>query len=347
MALQRSEQQFRRVVDTAPGAILLIDQTGHIVLVNQRSGALFGYGLDELLGMSVDLLLPEEFRANHAIYREGYFDQPSVRSMGIGRELSGRRKDGSEFPVEIGLSYIHTETGTLALAFVTDITERKRAEEERSQLLIREQEAYAEAQRTKLKERDRISMELHDGVIQSIYAVGMSLEIARTRHVSDADLNNALVHATKDLNGIIDDLRRYIRDLKVEGNSPNEFQQQVQELARKFQASSSAVLQLNIPQRVTAFTGDDLHAVVQLLREALSNIARHANATEVQIDLQESASQAVLRVSDNGLGFASTSVKLGNGLLNMRQRAEQLNGTLDIESQSNQGTTLTFTFPVT
>jgi signal transduction histidine kinase len=86
---------------------------------------------------------------------------------------------------------------------------------------------------------------------------------------------------------------------------------------------------------------------VQLLREALSNIVRHANASEVHVTLQESPSQILLRITDNGDGFDPESVKLGNGLNNMRQRVAKLNGTVNIESQERQGTTLTFVFPVT
>jgi len=346
LALRRSETRFRTLIETAPGAILLVDESGLIVLVNERVEAIFGYTRDALLGQPVEMLLPQQFRAEHVAYRNGYFEQPGVRPMGIGRDLSGQRKDGSQFPVEIGLSHLQTETGVLALAFVTDITERKRAEEEWAQLLIREQTARAETQRIKFEERERISMELHDGIIQSIYAVGMSLEIARTTLANDGRMNEMLVHATQNLDQIIDDLRRYIRDLKIGTDYSREFQNQLQDIVRNFRDTSSAKLVIDVPESLTFFIEKYLHAVVQLLRESLSNIVRHANATEVHVTLKESPTHITLRISDNGLGFDPQRVELGNGLLNMRQRVEQLNGTVEIVSQDQQGTALTFTFPV-
>ena len=108
LALQQSEARFRKLLDTAPGAILIIDSDGHIVQINARVEQLFGYEPDALIGRSVEVLLPPQFSANHATYRRDFFAQPGTRLMGIGRDLAGQRKDGTEFPVEIGLSYLLT-----------------------------------------------------------------------------------------------------------------------------------------------------------------------------------------------------------------------------------------------
>jgi PAS domain S-box-containing protein len=123
------EEYFRRLVETAPGAIVIIDQDGKIVLANARLEALFGYGQNELIGQPIEILLPIRYRESHARYRSKYMHDPEVRPMGIGRDLAGRHKDGHEFPVEIGLSYVQTENSVLAFAFITDITERKRSEQ--------------------------------------------------------------------------------------------------------------------------------------------------------------------------------------------------------------------------
>ncbi|HKQ62235.1 MAG TPA: PAS domain S-box protein [Candidatus Polarisedimenticolaceae bacterium] len=126
---KRAEERFRIAVESAPNAMVMIDADGRIVLVNAQTEKLFGYGRDELLGQSVDLLVPERFRGRHPGHREKFFAAPAVRSMGAGRELYGRRKDGGEFPVEIGLNPIETEQGPVVLSAIVDITERKRAEE--------------------------------------------------------------------------------------------------------------------------------------------------------------------------------------------------------------------------
>jgi len=126
---QRAEKRFRLAVESAPNAMVMVDRGGRIVLVNGQTQRLFGYSRDELLGQSVELLVPERFRGQHPHDREGYFARPAVRAMGVGRDLHGRRKDGSEFPVEIGLNPIETEEGLLVLSAIVDITERKRANE--------------------------------------------------------------------------------------------------------------------------------------------------------------------------------------------------------------------------
>jgi PAS domain S-box-containing protein len=118
------------LLESATEGIILIDAAGRITLVNQAAERMFGYPRAELLGQTLEILLPERIRPGHVGHRTGYFAGPRVRPMGIGLDLSGRRKDGAEFPVEISLSYVETAEGILAMAFVTDITERKRAEAE-------------------------------------------------------------------------------------------------------------------------------------------------------------------------------------------------------------------------
>src|SRR6202000_47217 len=101
-----------------------------IVLVNRRATEMFGYSREELLGQPVEILLPEGRRADHTADRDAYFNRPHVRPMGIGMDLAGRRKDGSEFPVEVSLSYVEIDEGVFAIAFVSDISQRKYLEEQ-------------------------------------------------------------------------------------------------------------------------------------------------------------------------------------------------------------------------
>jgi len=126
---KRQEERFRRVVESAPNAMVMINRQGKIEMVNMQAERMFGYTRDEMLGQSVEILVPKRFRADHPGKRQMFFSDPEARPMGAGRDLFGCRKDGSEFPVEIGLNPIETEDGTMVLSSIVDISERKRLEE--------------------------------------------------------------------------------------------------------------------------------------------------------------------------------------------------------------------------
>ena len=127
---QRSGQLVTALLESASQAIISIDRTGRIVLANHRSEEIFGYTREELVGARIELLLPEAKRATHRRDRDDYFARPRARPMGIGMDLSGRRKDGTEVPVEVSLSYVEIDEGVFAIAFVSDISQRKQLEEQ-------------------------------------------------------------------------------------------------------------------------------------------------------------------------------------------------------------------------
>lgn len=119
---------FRQIFERAPDAIVVVDNDGQIILVNRQTERLFGYPREELLNKPVETLIPDELRSSHSVTRKAYFGEPKVREMGADLDLSGRRKDGSEFPIEISLSPLDTPRGLFAAAAVRDITARKQDE---------------------------------------------------------------------------------------------------------------------------------------------------------------------------------------------------------------------------
>jgi PAS domain S-box-containing protein len=132
---KRQQEQFRQVVEMAPNGMVMIDKSGVIEMVNSQAETIFGYDRSEVLGQSIDMLLPARFRGAHPHHRASYFSDPSPRAMGSGRDLYGLRKDGSEFPVEIGLNPIMTSTGLKVLSAIVDITARKQSEVQLSNLV--------------------------------------------------------------------------------------------------------------------------------------------------------------------------------------------------------------------
>jgi PAS domain S-box-containing protein len=133
-ARKRAEGRFRIAVESSPNGMVMIDRDGKIVLVNREIERMFGWSRAELLGHTIDMLVPERFRADHPADRKAFFEKPQARSMGMGRDLFGVRKDGTEIPLEIGLNPIETDEGLFVLGSVVDISARKRAEQDHQRL---------------------------------------------------------------------------------------------------------------------------------------------------------------------------------------------------------------------
>jgi PAS domain S-box-containing protein len=127
---RQADERFRLVVEASPSALLVVDAKGDILLANPQAEVSFGYGSGEMIGKPVEMLIPPRLAANHVAFRDAYLAEPVARPMGSGRELMGRHRDGSEFPIEVGLNPIRTAEGLYVLASIMDIRERRRAEVE-------------------------------------------------------------------------------------------------------------------------------------------------------------------------------------------------------------------------
>jgi PAS domain S-box-containing protein len=199
---KQAEERFRMAVEAAPAAMLMVDQHGTIVLTNALTEQVLGYTRDEIIGRPLDRLVPPRFRERHPEYRKGFFSEPRQRTMGAGRDLYALRKDGSELPVEIGLSPIHTHEGTFVLAAVTDITERKQVEAQRAELLERERAARAELERVNVMKDEFLAVLSHElrtplnAVLGYAHLLASgSLPAGRTDHAIDAIRRNAQAQA--------------------------------------------------------------------------------------------------------------------------------------------------------
>jgi signal transduction histidine kinase len=195
-------------------------------------------------------------------------------------------------------------------------------------------------------ERERIGRELHDGIIQSIYAAGLMLEGARHSAPDDPELaQSQLTRAGESLNQTIQDIRRYIFDLRGELPEDN-LETGLRKILRDFRVNTLLEIDFTVE-------GTDAHKlganrrqhIFQIAREALANAARHAQAKRVEASLKHQANALQLCISDDGIGFPQSPTDKGHGLRNIQERARLLEGTLDIDSMPNKGVTLTLTVP--
>ncbi len=201
-----------------------------------------------------------------------------------------------------------------------------------------------------LEERERIGMDLHDGIIQSIYAVGLTLE--STRALMRTDLEQAekrLQQGIDGLNATIRDIRTYILDLQPSRFDQSNLAQGLERLSRELQANTSISIDLHLEEKVLPMLPPELEqALLRIAQEALANVAKHSGASRAWISARRMGDDLLFQVIDNGVGFhvEQEPKRLGHGLSNMAQRAKQIGGSCEIDSSPGDGTTITVRLPL-
>ena len=319
---KRLEERFRQVVESAPNAMVMINHQGVIEMVNAQTERVFGYQRDEMLGRSVEMLVPERFRGAHPGLRAAFFDDPLSRPMGAGRDLYALRKDGSEFPVEIGLNPIETEEGTMVLSAVVDISDRKHREE---------------GIRGALREKEVLLGEIHHRVKNNLQIVHSLLDLQSAR-ISDPlvqemlrDSQNrirsmALIHQTLYSSK---DFAKVDFDLFLDALAPNLIGSYGVDAERIRLAVD--VVQVALPIDAAVPCG---LVVNELISNALKHAFRPGQDGEITVSLKRhSINEVTLSVSDNGSGLpdgvdATNTATLGLQLVSLL--TEQLGGVLTI-----------------
>jgi PAS domain S-box-containing protein len=360
--LAQTESRYRGLLEAAPDAMVVIDQSGAIVLLNTQLENLFGFTREELLGQTIELLIPSRFRDGHPGHRHGFFADPRVRTMGVGVKLFGLRRDGIEFPVEIMLSPMVSAEGTLVTAAIRDISVRKRAEEQ----LVK---TMGELKRSNEELSHFAYVASHD--LQEplrMVASYTQLLAKRYRGSLDADADEFIAYAVDGCSR----MQQMIRDLLAyssAGSSALGFRTISSELALQ---AALVNLRAAIDESRALVTHDLLPEVTtddtqlsQVFQNLIGNAIKYHGADVPRIHISVATNgggERVFSVRDNGIGIDSQYFErifvlfqrlhgredfagTGIGLAICKKILERLGGRIWVESQLDKGSTFHFTLP--
>lgn len=350
------------ILDSAPDAVIVVDKSGTIVFANRQVTALFGYPQSELVGSHVDLLLPERLRAHHGAHRQHYADRAHVRPMGIGMDLSARRRNGSEFPVEISLSPIESEGQLLVAAAIRDVTERRQVQDELKR-------ARAAAETANVAKSRFLATASHD-LRQPLQTLSL-LNGALRRSTGDAELQAGLAQQEQAIDAMARLLNALLDISKLESGAirPELVDFEVARLFRELRSEFAQLAeQKGLELRVIPCNNrvhSDLSLINQLMRNLLSNAIKYTSAGSVILRCRSEPQRVRLEVIDTGVGIPASDIphifeefyqvgvpanssRQGYGLgLSIVSRIVQLLGvSLDIQSEPGKGSTFSVALPV-
>ncbi len=348
--LAENRTLFKNIIASALDAIVTIDDTNCIALFNTAAEIMFGAPAAAMIGQPIQRLLPRHFGDSHAADSGGAMRYPKTEALGA---VSGRRIGGEEFPVEASISKAEVAGRQFFTVILRDISRRERAEE--LLRLANEQLRALTVRNETIREHERttVAREIHDVLAQELTCLKIDLvwiakRAARpidepTRSLMVTRIGEAITQADSavtTVQRIATELRPVILDSL---GLPAAIEWQVEDFARR----TDLRFRVNTPQGGSQLSRDRATAIFRILQESLTNIARHAHASEVDVQLTEASDAATLAVTDNGCGItaADISAMKSIGLVGMRERAQAFGGTLEISGAAGAGTTIRVRVP--
>ncbi len=302
---KRTEEKFRLVLDGAPNAMIMVDSAGVISFANAPAATVFGYSHSELIGCNIETLIPERFRDRHPGHRKGFFSQPSNRAMGAGRDLFGRRKDGSEFPVEVGLNPIRTAQGLFVLASVIDITARKQAELEHQ---LQNMELARVGRVTLMGElAASLAHEVNNPIGAIVTNANAGQRLIASGKIETEELKDLLADIVADghrARGVIQGIRNMVRKGKAR-RALIQIRDTIRELLRIVHADAIE-REIEVTAEVDSDTGQVWGDPVQLL-QVLLNLT--INSFEAMIALPSNARRLAIHAGRDGNGDILVSMR--------------------------------------
>ena len=341
-SLRQSEERYRSLVDNAPIGIF-VNEEGRFAYVNREMQKILNAtSAEQLIGTTVLDRIAPEF---HQVVKDRIHELLEKNQPVPSLDERYVRLDGSL--VDVAVTAIPTSfDGTPVMqVLVLDITERKQTEEA---LRHREQDLLAA-----LEERERISEDLHDGILQSLYAIGLGLEACKPliaqppRKKATANLMPVFNHAIGQLNHVMAEVRNFIAGLESQVLQGGDFATALRTMVETMSASNATACRVTIEDAAARHisTEQALH-LINVTREALSNSLRHSHAKRTTVSLKQLVHSVRLSVTDNGVGFTpATAHGIGHGLPNMAARAQKIGGRLGVRSKPGQGTKILLDLP--
>ena len=354
-SLRESEARKGAILDSALDAIITINERGRIVEFNPAAQKMLGHGRAEVVGRELaEVLIPPSWRDKHRSGLEHYLASGEGPMLGKRVEITAMRADGKEFPVELTITRVNLDGPPMFTGFIRDISERKKAEKQLrdSREQLRALASYLQSVRE--EERSRIAREVHDELGQAL--TGLKMDLAwldkKMVEVGDTEDLRQFEERLKELPGRVAAVIATVRKIATELRPPilddlgleAAIEWQIQEFEKRTGINcrfQSSLKQLNLDS-------DRATAVFRIFQETLTNVVRHANATQVNIYLKEEGDKLILEVQDNGRGLTGRELSgtRSLGLLGMRERATMLDGEVNIIGRQGKGTTVGVRIPI-